>query len=56
MDTDDRRYRDQAEAAARVANAIAEGAIPKGQRYAAVRKLLAIVDTLEAWTPDDRRD
>ncbi|WP_280502046.1 hypothetical protein [Nocardia farcinica] len=51
----DRQYRDLANVIAQQAEAIALGKVPAGQLHAQVRRLASNVDTLAAWTPDDRR-
>lgn len=48
-----RAYREQAEAIARLATALAEGSL-QGPRHAAVARLRGMVETLAAWTSDDR--
>ena len=53
MNTDSQEYRDQAWAIAAQARAIAEGRTI-GPIHAAVARLAANVETLRAWTPDDR--
>jgi hypothetical protein len=47
------RIREQAEGIATLATAIAAGTVT-GPRFAAVARLVDQVDTLRAWTPDDR--
>lgn len=48
-----RAYLELAQAIAQQAQAIADGTV-QGPVFAAVRRLKANVETLEAWTPDDR--
>lgn len=55
MDSNDPQYRDLANVIARQAEALALGRTPKGQRYGQVRRLLNNIETLAAWTEDDRR-
>lgn len=55
MDHNATQYRDLANAIAQQAEAIALGKVPAGQLHAQVCRLVANVDTLAAWTPDDRR-
>lgn len=49
----DKDFREQAEGIATLAQAIADGAV-KGPVYAAVARLVDQVNTLKAWTEDDR--
>jgi hypothetical protein len=53
MSTTDAQIRELASAIALQASAIANGTVI-GPRYAAVRKLAANAEMLQAWTPDDR--
>lgn len=55
MDPDNEQYRDLAKAIAQQAEALANGAVPPGQRHAQVKRLESNLSTLAAWTPDDRR-
>lgn len=55
MDPQDNQYRSLANAIAQQAEALAQGRIPEGQRYAQMRRLFDNASTLMAWTPDDRR-
>lgn len=48
------QYREQANGIALLADALAAGRIPTGQRRAAISRLRDQIDTLAAWTPDDR--
>jgi hypothetical protein len=54
MSATDAQIRELAGAIAAQAQALADGAIPAGQRYAQVLKLEGNVDTLKHWTLDDR--
>ena len=49
-------YRELANAIARQAEALAQGAIPEGQVYAQVHRLKSNVDTLVSWSGDDRKN
>jgi len=49
------QIREQAQVIASQAQALADGMIPEGQRYAQVARLKENIDTLSAWVPDDRR-
>lgn len=51
---DARRYHDQAAASSQLAEALATGRIPVGQRYAAAQRLLVQAQALVALTVDDR--
>lgn len=48
------QIRELAQAISDQAQAIADGKIPAGRLHAQVARLLGNVDTLKAWTPDDR--
>lgn len=55
MAATEKQIREQAQAIANQAQALADGKIGAGQRYALVALLKRNVETLEAWVPDDRR-
>ena len=55
MSATDEQIRELAQAVANQAQALADGVIPAGQRYAHVRRLAGNVETLSAWVGDDRR-
>lgn len=48
------QIREQAAAVAALAQALADGTLV-GPRYPAVLRLVDLVDTLRAWTQDDRK-
>jgi hypothetical protein len=55
VDDTEKQYRDQANAIAQQAEALAAGNIPHGRRYAQVHRLFDNISILMAWTEDDRR-
>lgn len=50
-----KQRREQAAAIARIAQSIADGTLI-GPEQGAVRRLSDLVETLRAWTPEDRSD
>jgi hypothetical protein len=55
MNTSDPQYRELAATIATQAQAITDGKVT-GPIHAAVKRLQGNLDTLAAWTPDDRSD
>lgn len=54
MAATEKQIQDLAQAISLQAEALADGSVPEGQRWAAAKRLADNVDTLRAWIEDDR--